>query len=234
MPPLSHRSPRSTLSPLLALLLVVPVPSLAVLAGMVWWPGTTLGQSLFLLGKCWVLVLPLAWHLAVDRLPCSWSPPWRGGLRIGLLSGLAIAAAIIVAFLAAKPHIDTAGFRAVLTQAGIDGPGTYIALAAYWTFINALVEEYLWRWFVAGRAARLLPRAAAVALAAAAFGAHHLIALGCYLPWPLAALATLGVVIGGAWWSWLYLRYESVWPGYVSHVCADVAVFAAGGVLLFG
>ena len=54
-----------------------------------------------------------------------------------------------------------------------------------------------------------------------------------YLPLHLALLATLGVAIGGAWWSWLYLRYESVWPGYLSHVIVDLAIFAIGGWLLF-
>ena len=39
---------------------------------------------------------------------------------------------------------------------------------------------------------------------------------------------------GGVAWSWLYVRYGSIWPGYLSHAIVDVAVFGTGAALLFG
>ncbi|MHC4103176.1 MAG: CPBP family glutamic-type intramembrane protease [Planctomycetota bacterium] len=39
--------------------------------------------------------------------------------------------------------------------------------------------------------------------------------------------------IGGTTWSWLYLRYRNIWAAYVSHVFADVIIFAIGWKLLF-
>ena len=44
---------------------------------------------------------------------------------------------------------------------------------------------------------------------------------------------TLGVFLGGCAWSWLYLRYRSIWPGYISHIIADIAVFGVGWMILF-
>jgi membrane protease YdiL (CAAX protease family) len=41
------------------------------------------------------------------------------------------------------------------------------------------------------------------------------------------------VFIGGCVWSWCFLRFRSIWPGYVSHVIVDVAVFAVGYLILF-
>jgi membrane protease YdiL (CAAX protease family) len=35
-------------------------------------------------------------------------------------------------------------------------------------------------------------------------------------------------------WSWLYLRYRSVWPCYVSHAIVDIAVFVVGWLIIFG
>ena len=35
-------------------------------------------------------------------------------------------------------------------------------------------------------------------------------------------------------WSVCYLRYRSIWPGWVSHVAADVAGLAIGWRVLFG
>jgi membrane protease YdiL (CAAX protease family) len=42
------------------------------------------------------------------------------------------------------------------------------------------------------------------------------------------------VFTGGAIWSWLYVRYRSIWPGYLSHAIVDVAVFAVGWWIIFG
>jgi membrane protease YdiL (CAAX protease family) len=53
-----------------------------------------------------------------------------------------------------------------------------------------------------------------------------------YLSRP-TALGSLAVLAAGACWSFLYLRYDSIWPGWISHVVADVAVFAVGWQLLF-
>ena len=66
------------------------------------------------------------------------------------------------------------------------------------------------------------------------FTAHHIIAMSVYLGLLLTALGSLGVFIGGVEWAWLYLRYRSIWPGWISHVMADVAVFSIGWMLLFG
>ena len=66
------------------------------------------------------------------------------------------------------------------------------------------------------------------------FTAHHVIVLVAQFDWPIALLGSLGVFIGGATWSWLYLRYRSIWPGYVSHAIADAAIFIIGYRLIFG
>ncbi len=67
-----------------ALLLLVPVPSLGVLAGMFLLPGRPAGAILFFAAKLWVFLLPAAWRRLVDRRPPSLSPMRRGGLRAGL------------------------------------------------------------------------------------------------------------------------------------------------------
>ena len=46
-------------------------------------------------------------------------------------------------------------------------------------------------------------------------------------------LVLLGIFIGGTTWSWLYLTYRNIWAAYVSHVFADVIIFAIGYGLVF-
>jgi membrane protease YdiL (CAAX protease family) len=74
----------------------------------------------------------------------------------------------------------------------------------------------------------------AVILAGIIFTVHHVIVLKAYFEWDITLLASAGILIGGCAWSALYLRYRSIWPGYVSHVIVDVAVFAIGCDLIFG
>jgi membrane protease YdiL (CAAX protease family) len=68
----------------------------------------------------------------------------------------------------------------------------------------------------------------------ASASAHHVIAVSQYLDPLLTFLASAGVFAGALIWSWLYMRYRSIWPGWLSHVLADIAVFGIGWYLLFG
>ncbi len=224
---------RALSRPLLALLLLVPAPSLGVVAGLVLWPGGA-GRFLFAAAKVWVVALPLLWRLAVDHAPLSWSPPRRGGLGVGAAIGAVSGAAILLAFLLLRSRLDPGALRATADAMGISAPGAYLAGAATWVLVNALMEEYVWRWFVFSQLERLTTPAAAAAGSAAAFTLHHVVALQAYLGWGLVALASTGVFLGGLCWSLCYARYRSIWPGWVAHVLADVAVFAVGWMLLFG
>ena len=218
---------------ILALALLVPVPTAAVWAGMIAFPDRPLGVALFALGKVWMLAFPLWWQWRVDREPMRPRPSWRG-VGVGLASGLAIAAGIVAAAaLGADRLIDVGVMRDRLGRVGLLEPGRYLVGAAYWTVVNSLLEEFVWRWFVARHAARLMPAGLAVLFSAAAFTLHHLVAMAVYWPPATVALAGLGVAFGGAVWSVLLARYGTVWPAYVSHALVDAAVFGLGYRLLF-
>jgi membrane protease YdiL (CAAX protease family) len=217
----------------LALLLLVPVPSLAVALALVEQPGPV-GRALFVGAKLWILLLPLGWYLLMERGRPSWSPPRRGGLLVGAGLGVASAAAIAAAFWLLRSHIDPTALAATAELMGIATPPVYLAGAAYWVMVNSVLEEYVWRWFVYVQLERLVPPSAAVLGSALAFTAHHVVALQVYLPWGLTLLASSGVLIGGATWSWCYRRYRSIWPGWIAHALADIAVFAVGWMLIFG
>jgi len=96
-----------------------------------------------------------------------------------------------------------------------------------------MLEEYFWRWFVFTRCEALMHRYAAVVLSAALFTAHHIVALNVYFDWRVTALGSLGVFIGGATWSWLYLRTRNIYTAYISHVFADIIIFWIGYQLIF-
>ena len=119
-------------------------------------------------------------------------------------------------------------------QVGLINPIAYLISAFYFTFINSLIEEYIWRWFVYRKCEVLVSGIKAVYLAALCFTLHHIIALAAYTGnWLIVALGSLGVFVAGAIWSWCYLTYRSLWGCYISHLLADLAIALIGWHLLF-
>lgn len=219
----------------LALLLLVPVPSFGVLMGMYIAPGMPLGKGLFLLSKAWILLLPVVWRLAVDREGVSWSRPARGGFGMGALLGVGISGLIVAAYLQfGRSLIDAAKVGEIVRGVGLVSPAVYMAGMAYWVFVNSVLEEYVWRWFVVSKFRDLLGAWGAVVASALAFTLHHTIAMSAYFGPAMVVIASLGIFMGGAAWSWCYVRYRSIWPGYLSHAIVDVAVFGLGYHIIFG
>ncbi len=218
----------------LALLLVVPAPSVGVVAAMIAAPGPV-GTAVFVACKAWMLLLPLAWLIVVERGRPSASPARHGGFGVGALLGVAIGVVIVAGYLLVGTRLIDAGHvRVMAAQNGIGTVARYLVAAAYWITINSVLEEYVYRWFIVRRCETLMPTGLAILASALFFTVHHVIALKVQFDWTVTTLGSAGVFIGGTIWSWLYVRYRSIWPGYVSHAIVDVAVFAVGWLIIFG
>ena len=202
--------------------------------GMIAAEGTVLGTTVFGASKIWVLVLPVVWLMLVDRKRPSLPRPVARGMGAACLAGTLIFVSILGAYLLfGRMWIDAESMRARADEVGLTTPQVYLLGAVYWITVNSLLEEYVWRWFVVTRCEVLMPRRLAVAASGFLFTLHHIIALDVYFDWRVTVLGSVGVFIGGATWSWLYLRYRNIWAAYVSHVFADVVIFAIGYQLLF-
>lgn len=233
MPPAS--SPQSARRALLALLLIVPAPSIGSLMAFMIAPGTTIGSLAYALGKTVLYVLPVIWLLLIDRQRLSWSKPLRGGFGVAAALGLAIGAAILAVFhFFAEARIDAEQIRTITIGNGLSTPMRYVAACAWLALGNSLLEEYAFRWFIFEKFRAIMPPMAAVVASALAFTAHHVIVVKAFFAWDITLLASFGVFAGGLIWSWCYNRYQSIWPGYVSHIVADIALFIIGWKLIFG
>ena len=66
------------------------------------------------------------------------------------------------------------------------------------------------------------------------FTIHHTIALAVFFDdLRVVALASIGIWVAGATWSWIYLRWRNIYAAYVSHVFADLVIFWIGYRILF-
>lgn len=221
-------------SSLSALLLLVPAPSIGVLAGMVIAPDHLWGKIVFAVSKIWILLLPIFWFTRIERQKLSLSKPTQGGFGVAAGLGILISVVIFIFYFAAGRFlIEPQLVKDMAARTGLASPAVYLAGAAYWILVNSVLEEYVWRWFVVRQCGALMSSRPAIAVSAICFTLHHILAMQVYFGLLVVVIASLGVFVGGAIWSWCYLRYKSIWPGYVSHAIVDIAVFAIGYHLIF-
>ena len=218
---------------LLALALLVPVPSLGTLMGMVVAEGTV-GQIVYGTSKVYIWLFPVAWLVLVEKRRPVFPLPSKRGMLAACSTGGAIVVVIAAAYWLLGGWIadDLEAMRAKADEIGVGTPVRYLLLVLYLCTVNSLLEEYVWRWFVATHCELLMRRWLAVTTAGLLFTLHH-IALDVWFDWRIVVLGSIGVFVGGTTWSWLYLRYRNIWAAYVSHVFADVIIFAIGWKLLF-
>ncbi|MCF7954758.1 MAG: CPBP family intramembrane metalloprotease [Phycisphaerae bacterium] len=219
---------------LLGLLLLVPAPSIGVFAGMITLPDNVIGKLVFAASKFWILVVPLFWVGFVEKENFSLSRPRNGGFGVAAGLGFLMSLVIVAAYAVFGPLlIDPAGIKSMAAEVGLANRYVYLGGAAYWILVNSVLEEYVWRWFVVKQCRVFMPRWPAIIVSAGCFTIHHIIAMQVYFSWPVTILASMGIFIGGATWSWCYLKYKSIWPGYISHAMVDAAVFGIGYILIF-
>jgi membrane protease YdiL (CAAX protease family) len=224
-------SPR--LAAAIALLLVVGAANLGIVARL--YGQQSGGQALFVATRVWILVLPLFWTWRVDRQSLSPTWPTRQEWRVGGWLGLAMFGMIYIAYAwLGQQWIDVDVARSRAATMGLLNPWLFAAFAVYFTFVNALVEEYIWRWFVYRKCEVLVSGGWAIALAALCFTLHHVISLfGFTGNWGITVLGSIGVFVAGAIWSGCYLRYQSLWICYISHAWADLAIAIVAWQILF-
>lgn len=256
----------------LALALLIPAPTIGVLMAMFIAPDQWYGKTIHALAKFWLLALPVLWLLWVGRVRLGHlapreafrgvfrgdsggegrglfdgliNPPFKG-LTAGLVTGVLTLIVIIGAWeLLAKNWVDQAMFAEKIASVGLSTPLIYLGFAAAITIFNALMEEYVWRWFVyerfrdamsclLGDRSKALIIPGAVALANLGFVLHHTIAMSLYFDPMTNALASLGIFIGGCTWSAIYLKTGNIYGSYLSHIFADIALFYVGYQIAFG
>jgi membrane protease YdiL (CAAX protease family) len=178
---------------------------------------------------------PLVWTAFVLREPLRWQRPRRDGVALGIVFGLVVTAGgwLLFQSLLRDHAVFTAAsdaIRAKVAGFGLDSVWKYAALGTFYSIAHSLLEEYYWRWFVFGQLRRLVPVAAAIAVSAIGFMAHHVVVLSMFFGWWTlpTLLLSAAVGVGGAFWAWLYQRSGSLYGPWLSHLLVDAGIFLVG------
>ncbi len=219
----------------MAILLVGLAPTVSIFISF-GTDGGLISQIAYFISKIWLLVIPLVWYLKVDGGKFSISKPKHGGYTMAIGMGLSMSALIFGSWLVLSDLIDGNLLRDAVEPVGLLDVRLYIGGVIYWTILNSLLEEYVFRWFLVVKSEVLVGTGTpAILLSAFIFVIHHTFALLFFgFPWWANLLASVSLFVGGAIFSWLYMRYRSVWMPYIAHAICDIAVFGIGAIIIFG
>ena len=220
---------------LLGLVLVAIAPTVSVITGFALKAGI-IAAFVFVFTKLWMFGLPALWYLKVEGGERSYSMPREGGWTISVLLGMGMIFVIAIAyFLLGDLVLRSEDLHEILEPFGLTVPWKLAIGILFWIFINSVLEEYVFRWFITSKLEQILGgKWRPILLSAGIFTLHHTIALAFFIE-PLGnAHASLGVFIGGVIFSWIYVQYRSIWVAWVAHALADVAIFAIAWQLIVG
>ena len=220
---------------LIGLALVGLAPTVSVVTGFALKAGL-IAAVVFVLTKLWMFGLPAYWYTKVEGGERSYSMPEHGGWMVSTLLGIGMAVVIAIAyFILGDMLLRNEDLYEILDPFGLTVPWKLALGILFWIFINSVLEEYVFRWFITSKLEQLVGgKWLPILLSAGIFTLHHTIALAFFID-PLGnALASLGVFIGGVIFSWIYVQYRSVWVAWVAHAIADVAIFAIAWHMIVG
>jgi len=220
---------------LLGLILVAIAPSVSVITGFAFKAGI-LAIFVFIITKVWIFGLPAFWYLRIEKGEKSLSLPENGGWKVSTLLGIGMLIVIFIAYFSIGDKLLRADeLTEILDTVGLTVAWRFALAIIFWVFINSVLEEYVFRWFITSKIEQLIGGVwIPIFLSAGIFTIHHTIALAFFID-PLGNfIASLGVFIGGAIFSWLYMRYRSIWVAWVAHAIADIAIFIIAWNMVIG
>ena len=220
---------------LLPILLVGFIPSISVIFGIKIIENELHSQIFFVICKLWIFIIPTVWFFYVEKNIFSRELPSRKGLEMGTATGLFMSIIIILTWIVFEDSINLEEMIDTLNSKGLSNVNLYVMGMIYWIFINSLLEEYVFRWFITTKASVLFGNDSyAIFFSALMFTLHHSLALHFFgFIWWQTIIASFGLLSAAAIWSWLYLQYRSIWVCWLSHAICDVVVFSIGYQILF-
>lgn len=215
------------------LLLFSALPSLSVLFGMYWLPGTVVGKILFILTKVVFFGGPLYWFFVHNKRRLAETLVVKDTFK-AIALGVACAVSIVGAYLLiGRQLIDVVDLKAGVASLDLTNLGLFVPAALYWCFGNSFLEEFTWRFFIFDRIAEKFSVSTAHVLIAALFTVHHSLAMALYFNLTTNAICSIGIFGASIVWSMIRKHYNNLWPCYISHVLADMAIFGTAAYLIF-
>jgi len=219
---------------MMAILPALFVPGIGAYLAFVVFRDSSTAPFIFGASKIFLIAWPALWVFGVERR----SPRELLGSPRGVPHGLALGA--FFAFLiwlgwvlGLDTMLEEHRNSVMLAVKNWGSQSNFWIWAIFMSLIHSTLEEWYWRGFVFTRLSEKIPAGAAVIVSSACFGIHHGVLYAVTLDALSGAFLALAVAIAGAAWCLVYREEQTLWASWISHVLADLAIFAIGAHFLF-
>lgn len=171
------------------------------------------------------LLLPLIFARAagIKRFNPMFVPDKKRVLPL-LALGFLIYAVIMGAYALTKNIFDyTALVQSLSADQNVE-PASFLWVAAYISFCNSFLEEFLFRFVSFLELSHYASRKTAYLFSSIAFAVYHIAMIGTSFPPLLLFLALIGLTVGGYIFDYVDEKGEGVYYSWMIHMFADFAI----------
>lgn len=147
--------------------------------------------------------------------------------------GLGVYILILSSYFLVAPYFDFSNITVALeTNIGVS-KSNFIFVALYISLINSLLEEFFFRGFAFLLLKRVTSRKVAYLFSASAFSLYHVAIITSWFTPMLFIVLIISLFIAGLLFNWLNEKADSLYPSWMVHLSANLAINTIG-FILFG
>ena len=180
------------------------------------------------------LGIPAVYFFAYPKQ--SMKPMFRANgkkpLLVSAAVGLGVLVFIIVGFILLRNFFDMDGIIAKLATNNIT-KATYPFVFIYIVFINAFMEEVLFRGFAFQTVYNYGYKKVAYVVSALLFSVYHLPVLVTAVGPVMCVVAVVGLFVAGLFFNEVTRRCKNIWGSLVIHMAANLAINSIGAFYFF-
>lgn len=180
------------------------------------------------------LGIPLAFSAMGPGRPVkAYFSGWKKGLRLGLPLGAGVFLLLLGAYRLLGGYFDFSGVTGALeANMGVTGRNFWL-VSLYIALVNSFLEEFFFRGFGFLSLGEALGKNRACLFSALLFALYHISIMARWFSLPLFLLLLAGLTAAGLLFNWLDARGGSLYPSWLVHICANLAINTIG-FSLFG
>lgn len=141
-----------------------------------------------------------------------------------LILGLIIYVIIMAAFALTKGVFDYTALVASLSADQNVSPENFVWVAAYISFGNSLLEEFMFRLVSFLVLSEYTTKKVAYIFSSSMFAIYHIAMIGSAFPLPLIILSLIGLAAGGMIFNYVDDKNKTIYNSWFVHMFADFAI----------
>lgn len=155
-------------------------------------------------------------------------------LQIAAILGITVFTVIFGSYLITKSIVDLSSITGELDSRMSINAKNFIAVAFYIAICNSFMEEFFFRGFLFFRLKERTNSKVAHLLSSVIFALYHVAIMVTWFQWWVFALCMLALVIGGVIFNLMIEKTGSLYPSWLTHGCANLAINSIGMILFYG